>query len=72
MLIVIGCFNGLFLGSLWLAFREGPAGPVSAINNLSILVAIALAGTLLKEKGIFRRLSASLLMIAGAAVAVLG
>ncbi len=71
-LLAVGCINGIFLGSLWLAFANGPAGPVSAINNLSILVAILLAGTLLREKGILRRTLASLLMITGATLAVLG
>lgn len=71
-LLLVGLFNGLFLSSIWLALKDGPAGPISAINNLSIIVAILLAGTLLKEKGIVRRLSAGSLMIAGATIAVLG
>lgn len=70
-LLLIGLFNGAFLGSLWLALTKGPAGPVSAINNLSILVAIMLAGTQLKEKGVIRRLAASLIMISGATLAIL-
>ncbi len=72
MLVTIGLFNGIFLCSLWLAFTNGPAGPVSAINNMSILIAVILAGTLLKEIGIFRRLMATAIMIFGASLAVLG
>lgn len=71
-LITIGLFNGVFLGSLWLALNEGVAGPVSAINNLSVIVAIVLANTLLKEKGIVRRLIAGAIMVAGASLAVIG
>ncbi|MGI9028106.1 MAG: DMT family transporter [Candidatus Saccharimonadales bacterium] len=71
-LLIIGLCNGLFLACLWLALSNGPAGPVSAINNLSIIVAVILAGTLLREQGLLRRLSATMLMVLGATVAVLG
>lgn len=71
-LLVVGIFNGIFLSSIWLALTHGPAGPISAINNLSIIVAILLAGTFLKEKGILRRLGAGTLMVVGAVIAALG
>lgn len=71
-LLAVGIFNGIFLSSIWLALSSGPAGPVSAINNLSIIIAILLSGTFLLEKGILRRLAAGTVMVSGAVLAVLG
>lgn len=71
-LILVGLFNGAFLATLWIAFKNGPAAPISAIVDLSVLIAVLLGGTLLNEKGLKRRLSASAVMVLGAVIAALG
>lgn len=71
-LVAVGFFNGVFLATLWIAFSSGPAAPIAAITNLSVLIAVLLAGTLLKEQGLVRRLSATAVMVLGAATAALG
>ncbi|MCR4329928.1 MAG: DMT family transporter [Candidatus Roizmanbacteria bacterium] len=67
-ILVMGIFNGLYLFAGTKAVSTGKVAFVTAVVSLNILLTIILSGTFLKEKGIFKKFIAGLIMVAGAAL----
>ncbi len=65
-ILVMGIFNGLYLFAGTKAVSTGKVAFVTAIVSLNILLTIILSGTFLKERGIFKKFIAGLIMVAGA------
>lgn len=64
-LILLGIFNPLGLFLVFSSFKTGPTAVVQAISSSSILFSVLFAGTFLKEKGIKKRIIASLFILSG-------
>ena len=66
---VMGLFS---YGSITYAMRLAPVGPVSAIRETSVLIGLALAAIMLKERMDRWRVGAALLIAAGGSAIILG
>lgn len=64
-LFLLAILNPLALLLVFYAFKTGPTALVQSLNSTSTLFTVILAGTFLREKGINKRLFASLLILAG-------
>ncbi|MDA1079979.1 MAG: EamA family transporter [bacterium] len=70
-ILIMGICNGLYLFAGTKAVSTGKVAFVTAIVSLNILLTIILSGTFLKEKGIFKKFIAGLIMVTGAVLIVL-
>lgn len=67
----VGLFTGLFLIATWVSLSLGPTAGVNALTELGIPLTVIFAGTFLKEKGLKKRLIATLIMFLGASLIIL-
>lgn len=70
-LLLLAILNPLALLLVFYAFKTGPAALVQSLNSTSTLFTVILAGTFLREKGINKRLFASLLILTGTIITVI-
>lgn len=65
-LVFVGICNSLFFIFIWMAFKHGPVGLVSAVGgSSSVIFNMFFAGTFLREQGIMKRTIATMIMFIG-------
>ncbi len=70
-LLILGICTPVNALLVFYAFKTGPTAMVQAVTSINILFSVILAGTFLKEKGIMKRILASMLIVIGAAIIIL-
>jgi len=67
----VGVVFGISQLLMWIAYSIGPTAGVAAVTLLSVLFTVILGGSFFKEKDVFHKTLATILMLGGAAVIIL-